>query len=370
MNLTFSILINNKVANTYEVSNIYRDDTIENIKFKLSNEIENKNIKQYYFFYKRKKLINPYDLYNQLSENDTILIDKKKFTIFCINHNIKVLEDKPYYTLEDILNIEGEIEVNEPIGIEEGNYIINPFDNIFNYQDNASTTSNKLLLDYTEIDKIYVCFAKNVLAYSEKQKLIIDNVFNIYYPYLFQEKIFTNTQLVNEYFDEYREYNNIIDLQHTIFNNSKDLHTTEKGLHSLYFVLYTKQPFVFPIDIFFKLLQSSADYPYIKLNQGRKQENIFRLYAPYISLNGNKAPYFDKTKLNRFKNIIKKIEVISYVIEFDKYQIILEIDTNGYIYYTITDLKMATIEDIELWHKPVRSPKYYSSELRHSRNFF
>ena len=102
MNLNFSILINNNVSDNYEI-NIYSDDTIENIKFKLSNEIENKNIKQYYFFYKRKKILNPYDLYNQLSLNDTILIDKKTFTVFCINHNIKRLEDKPYYTLEDIL---------------------------------------------------------------------------------------------------------------------------------------------------------------------------------------------------------------------------------------------------------------------------
>ena len=350
MNLKFSILINNTVSDNYEISNIYSDDTIENIKFKLSNEIENKNIKQYYFFYKRKKILNPYDLYNQLSVNDTILIDKKTFTIFCINHNIKILEDKPYYTLEDILqlNIEGEIVVNETIGIEEGNYIVNPFENIFNYQDNVSTTSNTLLLDYPEIETIYVCFAKNVLEYSQKQKLIIENVFNIYYPYLFQEKIFSNEQLVNEFLDEYNEYNKIIDLQHTIFNDAKDLHTPDKGLHSLYFVLYTKQPFVFPIDIFFKLLQSSAEYPYIKLNQGRKQENIFRLYAPYVSLSGNKAPYFDKSKLNRLKNIIKKIEVISYVIEFDKYQILIDIDTNGYLYYTISDLKMASLEDIEV----------------------
>ena len=350
MKLTFSILINNNVSDTYEISNIYKDDTIENIKFKLSNEIENKNIKQYYFFYKRRKVLNPYDVYNQLSLNDTILIDKKTFTIFCINHNIKISEDKPYYTLEDILqlNIEGDIDVNEPIGIEEGNYIINPFENIFNYQENISTTSNSLLLDYPQLDTIYVCFAKNVLAYSEKQKLIIENVFNIYYPYLFQEKAFSNAQLVNEFFDNYTEYNNTIDLHHNLFINSKELQTTEKGLHSLYFVLYTKQAFVFPIDIFFKLLQSSSEYPYIKLNQGRKQENIFRLYAPYVSLNGNKAPYFDKGKLNRFKNIIKKIEVISYVIEYDKYQIIIEIDTNGYIYYSISDLKLASIEDIEL----------------------
>ena len=175
MNLKFSILINNTVSDNYEISNIYSDDTIENIKFKLSNEIENKNIKQYYFFYKRRKVLNPYDVYNQLSLNDTILIDKTTVTIVCINHNIKLLDDKPYYTLEDILqlNIEGEIENNEPIGIEEGNYIIYPFDNIFNYQDNISTTSNTLLLDYPEINTIYVCFAKNVLEYSQKQKLII-----------------------------------------------------------------------------------------------------------------------------------------------------------------------------------------------------
>ena len=66
MNLKFSILINNTVSDNYEISNIYSDDTIENIKFKLSNELENKNIKQYYFFYKRKKILNTYDLYNQL----------------------------------------------------------------------------------------------------------------------------------------------------------------------------------------------------------------------------------------------------------------------------------------------------------------
>ena len=81
MKVTFSILIDNDVTNTYDID-VYNDDTIENIKFKLSNSIANKNIKQYYFFYKRKRILNPYDVYKQLSENDTILIDKKSFYIF------------------------------------------------------------------------------------------------------------------------------------------------------------------------------------------------------------------------------------------------------------------------------------------------
>ncbi len=88
MNLTFSILSNeNEVMYTHNI-NVYNDDTIEQVKYKLSNYLDNKNIKSYYFFYKTKKQLNPYDIFKTLSLNDTILIDKKKFDIFCENHNI------------------------------------------------------------------------------------------------------------------------------------------------------------------------------------------------------------------------------------------------------------------------------------------
>jgi len=333
MKVTFSILIDNNVSNTYDID-VYNDDTIENIKFKLSNSIANKNIKQYYFFYKRSRILNPYDVYKQLSENDTILIDKKTFYIFCINHNLKSVSDKPYYNLDDVLqlNFEGENEVNEPIGVEQGNYVVNPFENIFNYTDNNSTTSNKLLLDYSDVNTIYVCFAENIMEYSQKNKLVLENIINVYYPFLFQDKIFSIEQLKPEFFDSYVDYNNMIDLHHKTYDESEPFHSKETGISSIYFVLYTKQPFVFPIEIFFKLMQSTIDYPYIKLNLGKKQENIYRLYSPYVSLNGNKAPYFDKAKLMKFKNLIKKNEVISYVVKFETFQILLEIDLNGYIY--------------------------------------
>ena len=349
MNISFSILsINNEIVNTQNIQ-IYNDDSIQQVKYKLSIVIPNKNINSYYLFYKRLKVINPYDVFKMLSLNDTVLIDKKKFDIFCNNHNIELTVNKPYYDLDDILQIINKTEylVNEPIGIDNINFIVNPYTNTYNYTSNSSTTTSDLILEYPFIENIFVCFSNDIIDYSKQNNLIIENIFNVYLPYLFQDKLFTKEQIVvkDEYMD-YKNYNKMIDFHHDIYEENSKLHTKTNGINSIYFVLYTKEPFKFPIDIFFKLIQSTKEYPYIKLNPGKKQENIYRLYAPYISLNGNKGPYYDKTRILRLKNIIKKNEVISYVIEFGVYKIIIDIDVNGYIYYNINDLKLLSIKDI------------------------
>jgi len=349
MNISFSILsINNDVIDRHNIE-IYNDDSIQQVKYKLSTVITNKNIKTYYFFYKRLKTINPYDVFKALSLNDTILIDKKKFDTFCNNHNIELTMDKPYYDLDDILQIINKTEylVNEPIGIDNTNFVVNPFKNRYNYTSNSSTTTSDLLLDYPLIENIFVCFADDIIDYSKKVGLVLENIFNVYYPYLFQDKLFEKEQFLrHDDYSDYDNYNKMIDFHHTVYQEHNRLHTKNKGIYSIYFVLYTKEPFKFPIDIFFKLIQSTKEYPYIKLNPGKKQENIYRLYAPFVSLNGNKAPYYDKTRLLRLKNIIKKNEVISYLIEYETYKIIIDIDVNGYIYYAINDLKLLTIEEV------------------------
>ena len=349
MNISFSILsINNDVIDT-QIIQLYNDDSIQQVKYKLSTVITNKNIKTYYFFYKRVKAINPYDVFKSLSLNDTILIDKKKLDIFCNNHNIELTIDKPYYELDDILQIINKTEylVNETIGIDNINIVVNPFKNAYNYTSNSSTTTSNLLLDYPFIENIFVCFADDIIDYNRKNNLVVENIFNVYYPYLFQDKLFEKEQLIRvDDYTDYNTYNKMIDFHHSIYEEHTSLRTKNKGIYSIYFVLYTKEPFKFPIDIFFKLIQSTKEYPYIKLNPGKKQENIYRLYAPFVSLNGNKAPYYDKSRLLRLKNIIKKNEVISYVIEYETYKIIIDIDVNGYIYYAINDLKMLNIEEI------------------------
>ena len=173
MNISFSILSpNNDVIDRHSIE-IYNDDSIQQVKYKLSTVITNKNIKTYYFFYKRLKTINPYDVFKALSLNDTILIDKKKFDTFCNNHNIELTVDKPYYDLDDILQIINKTEylVNEPIGIDNINYVVNPFKNRYNYTSNSSTTTSDLLLNYPFIENIFVCLADDIIDYSKKMVL-------------------------------------------------------------------------------------------------------------------------------------------------------------------------------------------------------
>ena len=349
--MKFSILKKNKIFQTHEID-VYTDDTIENIKYKLSLVLDSKNIKEYYFFYRRETVLNPYEVYKQLTENNKVLLDKKKFVTFCLNHNIRVDTDKPYYELDDVLELKlGGIQtVNEPIGIEKGIFVVNPYDNIFNYYENIPTASNTLLLDYPEVDIIYVCLAEHMYPYISKNselKLEIEHVVNVYYPYLFEERILSPDQFKKEDYSQYNDYNETIDFHHVKYQEQPELHTEEKGITSLNFVLYTKQYFEFPIEIFFKLVQSTMKYPYIKLNPGKSHENIYRLYAPYSSLNGNKSPYFDKSKLNKYRALIKKPDMVSYVIENEKVQIILEINTKGHIYYTMNEIKFLSIDEIE-----------------------
>ena len=184
MNISFSILSpNNDVIDKHDIQ-LYNDDSIQQVKYKLSTLITNKNIKTYYFFYKRVKTINPYDVFKMLSLNDTILIDKKKLDIFCNNHNIDLTIDKPYYDLDDILQLLNKTEylVNEPIGIDNTNFIINPFKNTYNYTSNSSTNTSNILLDYPFIENIFVCFADDIIDYSRKTNLVVENIFNVYYP--------------------------------------------------------------------------------------------------------------------------------------------------------------------------------------------
>ena len=156
MNISFSILSpNNDVIDTHNIE-IYNDDSIQQVKYKLSTIITNKNIKTYYFFYKRLKTINPYDVFKALSLNDKILIDKKKFDTFCNNHNIELTIDKPYYDLDDILQIINKTEylVNEPITRDEEGNIVFISDNVTVQVKNSANLNNLNLANKISLENI------------------------------------------------------------------------------------------------------------------------------------------------------------------------------------------------------------------------
>ena len=67
----------------------------------------------------------------------------------------------------------------------------------------------------------------------KKKKLELDHVINVYYPYLFEDGILNLEDIPNESYDEYIDYNSIIDFHHAKYREHPELHIEEKGITSL-----------------------------------------------------------------------------------------------------------------------------------------
>ena len=61
-------------------------------------------------------------------------------------------------------------------------------------------------------DNIFVCFAQDILSYSDSLGLDPKNIFNIYLPFLFQENIFNLENVPIKDVTTYDNYNKLIDV--------------------------------------------------------------------------------------------------------------------------------------------------------------
>lgn len=338
MNITLKCIhLTEDSEKTYTVD-IYRDDTIDNVKSKLS-QVDGKNVDEYYFFAKQWVQINPYEQYKKFSHDNTRPITYEMFAAFCLNHDFPVPDKKSSYELTDFLELPEESYESFAIGIVNGSsFVVNPFKNPFPQQEDSGTSSKTLWMSLPET--IYVCFSEDVNRYSKKEGLELSKVFNVYYPYLFKEGRF---EPLNGVKTDYREYNRMIDFHHRVYNPQFIL---SEGISSIYFVMYTLQPFSFPLDIFFKLFPSSKQNPYIKLNGHKTHENIYRLYCNQQSENGFKIPLLKKKTILRYAHDINK-NSISYLFYSRDIPVFLNINKKGHLYFRLDQIPSLSIETIE-----------------------
>ena len=100
--VTFILLEQNKERER-KIVQIYKDDTLENVKYKLSEQLDSKQIEGYYLFYKKTMLLNPYDSFKKLSNQNTRVIGYPAFYGFCVNHGLELPEKKEVYEYEDFI---------------------------------------------------------------------------------------------------------------------------------------------------------------------------------------------------------------------------------------------------------------------------
>ena len=355
---------------------INRDDTIEIVKFKLLKHLNNVAFEDLYLYSNVNESKSRNVVYDKLTNNNRSILTKIKLLDFLSNidkiSEIEKLESKEGYTYEDFIELDVSYKyIKKSIGQKfsivnnEVNYNINPF-NVVNYDgileksvENIVTTNNKsLLFEYNLVSNIiYFSLFKDVYDYTY-ERLNIDTTIKIYFPYLYNQNI-TNLEQYNLEKDsrilaskqilESKSFNNnnhIIRLFNNL-SNGIDLKYNKLGIRYIQFNIHPDNPFNFPLDIIFKVINSSNSIQLIKFNPGKGQENVYRLYSPNKSLDGKKIPLLNKTII---MNLIKTMGIkksVSMHLAYNYSIIIYEFTSEGSINVKIEFIHPQQLSDIQ-----------------------
>ena len=211
--------------------NIYNDDTIENALYKMCSVLDDKNINNYYFFYKNKKKPN---LTNKS-------FTKEELNILLINLNIYdvTLPDKDVYSINEVkeyISYDKEYFIDRPLNysIDLNKHVINPLLNNYNYYDSKikSKLSNLIFEEETILDNIIYCVhIEDFFGFVNDNPLLsIKNTINIYYVTLNNKELFTLDEItdnsrepIEKLFEKYDKYNKLVDLHNSFFVNNYEI---------------------------------------------------------------------------------------------------------------------------------------------------
>ena len=189
---------------------------------------------------------------------------------------------------------------------------------------------------------IYMCKLEDCLTFSEEKSLSEESTIKIYFPYILENDIINLAQFKNKQqmllsksekllSTNFEKSMKNIDLFYNIYKKRKtELNYKEKGILNINFTIHPVVSFNLPLDVVFKLIHATKNVPFIKYNPGKRQEKMYRLYAPNIAKNGKKIPYLSKGIIFKLIRTVGKTKVVSLYIEPQNLTpIICEFGING-----------------------------------------
>lgn len=375
---------------------IYLDDTIDTLKKKIM--IYNKNLpfESIYLFCQVSYIIDIKYIYEALTNNGKNLINKIMLSYFLKNINneklIDKLEDKSIYEFSDLqlLNLDKkEVILNVPIGQKYiNNYqfilsnLVNPyeldmFDLLYEKKLNEELiTTNRELLKFSIpvkssiIDNtIYLCEIENVMTYLINKNLPNEIIINSYFPFLKIKEIVS----IDDYLDNKEkllldskklidknliQYIENINLFYEIDDNTSVMPNYEKrGIENISFKIQSYRKSILPIDIIFKVINSTINLPFIKLNLSKSMENIYRLYTDKITNTGKKLPFLNKSQIFKLMKTIGKTKTVSFFVNTNsEIKFLCEFEYNGDINVYINNLNYTNIDNINIIVKQFLNP--------------
>lgn len=356
---------------------IHLDDSISSVKKKLLNEFTTSETSydELYLFGNINKYIDIKSCYEYITNNDEFPFTKPIMGQFL--NNLQVTDPSIYESLsneEDDINYsynqlmkyllpyQNKFNNYFPLGLDFASstdylFSANPFSilptpgELFKLKSNNLLYSfeNRLLLDYQSIENntIYMCSCKNVLLYGNQNHIDSSYLISLYFPLLSKKNI-TNLEELEENKQSLLENtknmmsSSFFKLQENIktfhqldFMKLNQLPYMDNGIVNFHIVLHPKLKTFIPIDIIFKQLSSTQEFPFIKYNPGSKKESIVRLYCDKKTKKGQKIPILNKqTVYTLFKNSgkVKQLSVyIKKVIDTQLVECFVDFDYNGNI---------------------------------------
>ena len=314
---------------------LHKDDSVEQVKKKIVNEIKC-NYDELYLFCYKKRTIN---LLNALTSSTKSVIDKKIFNQFSRNMDLDGLDREIYehkYLSSLGFNKDQILSIKIGLGMEfKGNYNYlfspNPFLNDPTVENetiekNIYLNDNQLIGNI-EDNNIYACLAKDVFAQNGSAR--------IYFPHLAESNIFDSQDLADAQPELQRKTDAMMkesqfsqyELIDTLYDVYSEIPNVKQGISSFIIEVNPSYPVVMPLDAIFKNIHCDAEFPFIKYNPGVRRENVYRLYSTSVSKTGKKIPALPK---KRIENLIrttsnhKQISIYNVV-----HKLIISIESDG-----------------------------------------
>jgi len=350
---------------------IHADDTIKTIKqkilYELNKVIEKSNekisIPKTYLFTYLNETIDLVEVYQTITQNDKIPINKDTFVQILSNLNISAeqydkVEVKDFYEYDDFIKAfskEGNTNIKyeniaSPIGVYFHNslrdykFVANPYTIIDTSSERYSIETSKsilrfdderVLLSYGSLvdNNIYCCFYDDIIDFHFKtSKVEKEYITELYYPLLNsvsdseitdREDIISTQvkkwQTVDSFYNLYKKTNNITEL----YEPSYKIPYISRGIQKIVFSLWNSSTSensvqILPLESIFKNIHVSQLVPYISFNPRFKKETILRLYTDKISKNGKKVPFLKEYEIAKISRELKKPKTISFYVLFTK----------------------------------------------------
>ena len=374
--------------------NIYPDDSIFTIKYKLLKELDmSTSYHELYLFSHIQRFHLQRILENIFGKTTTITSDEYKQLL--VNYGIysnvldKIPTDKTEYSLEDITELTTLITDTSrfykiPIGKRFRNnhnelFSANPFDMLpipgkpelwpQISVNPLESFENQLLLNnnggHFRDNVLYVCFAKDVFSYCEKNEISTTWATAIYFPLLVREDIYDSIELeknqrklISETKKKVPQMNQSIDILYDIYRKRlSDLKFVERGISEFSLIIHPEFKHILPLDVIFKNVHATLNIPFIKYNPGSRRENIYRLYSEAITKYGTKIPFLPPKTIIKLAKETGRNKQISFSIEHPKCDIYLHILNNGDISISGNNFKEPlSISATELLIQEVANP--------------